>query len=44
MDEGKKIGVIFGLIFAFWTPILIGARATCRITTAQLANQEIAST
>lgn len=44
MDEPKKIGVIFGLIFAFWTPILIGARAACRITTAQIANQEITST
>ncbi len=44
MGEGKKIGVIFGLIFALWTPILIGARATCRITTAQLANQQLAST
>ncbi len=43
MDEGKKFSVIFGLIFALWTPVLLGARATCRITTAQLASQELAS-
>ncbi len=43
MDEGKKFNVVFGLIFALWTPVLLGARATCRITTAQLASQELAS-
>jgi|SRR6478672_3219499 len=42
MDEGKKFAAIFGLIFALWTPVLLGARAACRITTAQLADQELA--
>jgi len=42
MGEGKKFAAIFGLIFALWTPMLLGARAVCRITTAQLANQELA--
>lgn len=42
MSEGQKFGAIFGLIFAFWTPVLLGARAACRITTAQLANQQLA--
>ncbi len=44
MGEGQKFATIFGLILALWTPVLLGARAACRITTAQLANQEIAST
>jgi hypothetical protein len=42
MGEGKKFAAIFGLILALWTPVLLGARAACRITTAQLANQELA--
>jgi hypothetical protein len=42
MGEGKKFAAIFGLILALWTPVLLGARAVCRITTAQLANQELA--
>lgn len=42
MSEGQKFGAIFGLNFALWTPVLLGARAACRITTAQLANQELA--
>ncbi len=42
MGEGQKFAAIFGLIFALWTPVLLGARAACRITTAQLANQELA--
>jgi hypothetical protein len=42
MSEGQKFTTIFGLILALWTPVLLGARATCRITTAQLANQELA--
>ena len=42
MSEGKKFAAIFGLILALWTPVLLGARAVCRITTAQLANQELA--
>ncbi len=42
MGEGKKFAAIFGLNFALWTPILLGSRAACRITTAQLANQELA--
>ena len=42
MGEGKKFAAIFGLNFALWTPVLLGSRAACRITTAQLANQELA--
>ena len=42
MGEGKKFAAIFGLILALWTPVLLGARAACRITSAQLANQELA--
>lgn len=42
MGEGQKFAAIFGLILALWTPVLLGARAACRITTAQLANQELA--
>jgi hypothetical protein len=42
MGEGKKFAAIFGLILALWTPVLLGARAVCRITSAQLANQELA--
>lgn len=42
MSEGQKFTTIFGLILALWTPVLLGARAACRITTAQLANQELA--
>ena len=42
MGEGKKFALIFGLNFALWTPVLLGARAVCRITTAQLAKQELA--
>jgi hypothetical protein len=42
MGEGQKFTAIFGLILALWTPVLLGARAACRITTAQLANQELA--
>ena len=42
MSEGKKFATILGLIFALWTPVLLGARGACRITTAQLANQELA--
>ncbi|HVG91268.1 MAG TPA: hypothetical protein VNB54_07235 [Alphaproteobacteria bacterium] len=41
MGEGKQFVFIFGSIFAIWTPILLGARAVCRITSAQLANQEL---
>ncbi|HEY2168330.1 MAG TPA: hypothetical protein VGJ30_01800 [Candidatus Angelobacter sp.] len=44
MGEGKKFALIFGLNFALWTPVLLGAHAACRITTAQLANQELALT
>jgi hypothetical protein len=43
MGGGKQFITVFGLIFALWTPVLLGARAACRITTAQLANQELAS-
>jgi hypothetical protein len=43
LDGGKQFGFIFGFILAVWTPVLLGARATCRITTAQLAGQELAS-
>ena len=42
MSEGKKFAAIFGLILALWTPVLLGARAVCRITSTQLANQELA--
>ena len=42
MGEGQKFVVIFGLNFALWAPVLLGARAACRITTVQLANQELA--
>jgi len=42
MGEGQKFAAIFGLILSLWTPVLLGARAACRITTAQLANQEFA--
>jgi len=42
MGEGKKFAAIFGLILALWTPVLLGARGACRITTAQVANQELA--
>jgi hypothetical protein len=42
MGEDKKFALIFGLNFALWTPVLLGARAACRITTAQLAKQELA--
>lgn len=42
MSEGQKFVAVFGLILALWTPVLLGARAVCRITTAQLANQELA--
>src|SRR5215467_6161909 len=42
MGEGKKFAAVFGLILVLWTPVLLGARAACRITTAQLANQELA--
>jgi|ERR1041385_3322848 hypothetical protein len=42
MSEGQKFTTIFGLILALWLPVLLGARAVCRITTAQLANQELA--
>jgi hypothetical protein len=42
MGGGKQFAAVFGLIFALWTPVLLGARAACRITTAQLANQELA--
>jgi hypothetical protein len=42
MSEGQKFTTIFGLILALWTPVLLGARAACRITTAQLADQELA--
>lgn len=42
MGEGQKFAAIFGLILALWMPVLLAARAVCRITTAQLANQELA--
>ena len=42
MGDGKKFVAIFGLVLALWTPVLLGARAVCRITTAQLAAQELA--
>jgi hypothetical protein len=42
MGEGQKFVAIFGLLLALWTPVLLGARAVCRITSAQLANQELA--
>jgi branched-subunit amino acid transport protein len=42
MGEGKKFAAIFGLILPLWTPVLLGARAVCRITSAQLANKELA--
>ena len=43
MGAGKQFVAVFGLILALWTPVLLGARAACRITTAQLADQELAS-
>lgn len=42
MSEGQKFTAIFGLILALWTPVLLGARMACHITTAQLANHELA--
>jgi hypothetical protein len=41
MGAGKQFTAVFGLVLALWTPVLLGARAACRITAAQLANQEL---
>src|SRR4029077_2052502 len=32
---------LFGLLFAFWMPILLAARGVCRITTEQLSARPI---
>ncbi len=39
MSFSRKFISIFGVTFALWTPILLGARAVCRITTDQLSGQ-----
>jgi hypothetical protein len=44
MTVGRQLIAVFGLVFALWMPILLAARATCRITAAQFANQNVAFT
>jgi hypothetical protein len=39
MSFSRKFISLFGVTFALWTPILLGARAVCRITTDQLSRQ-----
>ncbi|HZD93071.1 MAG TPA: hypothetical protein VE133_02385 [Candidatus Sulfotelmatobacter sp.] len=41
MTAGRKFGSVSGLLFALWTPTLLAARATCKITSAQIVNQEL---
>lgn len=41
LSAGGKLLVISGMIFGVWTPILMAARATCRIAASLLANQPI---
>jgi|ERR1051326_4968968 hypothetical protein len=43
MGFSRKFISIFGVTFALWTPILLGARAVCRITADQLSNKPTAS-
>ena len=39
MSFVQKMTSIFGLIFALWTPVLLAARGTCRITADQLSGR-----
>ena len=39
MSATRQFIAIFGLVFALWTPILLAARSTCRITMSQISGQ-----
>lgn len=41
MSATRQWITIFGLVFAFWTPTLLAARSTCRITMSQLSGQPL---
>src|ERR1051325_3313866 len=41
MGFSRKFISVFGVTFALWIPILLGARAVCRITADQLSNQPV---
>ena len=42
MSFSHQLIAIFGLIFALWTPVLLAARAVCRITAERLSERTIA--
>lgn len=41
MGVSGQLFFIFGLVFGFWTPVLVAARGVCRITTNQISARPI---
>jgi hypothetical protein len=38
-----KLGAVFGLLFALWTPVLLAARGVCRITNEQISGRPLSA-
>jgi hypothetical protein len=41
LTVAEKFIAIFGLLFAWWMPVLLAARSTCRITLSQISGQPV---
>jgi hypothetical protein len=41
LTVGGKLIAVFGLLFALWLPILLGARGVCRIATEQISSRRV---
>ena len=41
LTVGGKLIAVFGLLFALWLPVLLGARGVCRVATEQISGRPV---